>query len=336
MAKVGEGDPRWLVENRADGRNVNAWHWEEKDIMKWATGEFTNELTGTTLWEGQDGSCKIKSVSKVGGEATANNRKGKTIFYYEMDVKCEWEGTYKGETGTGTINLPYISEENDDDEHEILVAASSSNVTNDALLSEVKAHGIQVVRRKVADLLRTMKQHFTLKKPEAPSEAPSSSSPAPAPAAPAPAPKPVSKVSTTSFVLKEDLRAPKEEVYAMLLDPGRLMAVTQGGAEMTPKEGGKFMLFSGAVVGEIVKLQPPTLIEQKWRFQSWPEGHYSTVRFEIKDKSGEPGCIMELKQTQVPEDEIERTKDGWRRNFWERVKMMFGWGSSSMGAGGVF
>jgi hypothetical protein len=27
MAKVGEGDPRWLVENRPDGRNVLGWHW---------------------------------------------------------------------------------------------------------------------------------------------------------------------------------------------------------------------------------------------------------------------------------------------------------------------
>jgi hypothetical protein len=27
MAKWGEGDPRWLVESREDGKNVNGWHW---------------------------------------------------------------------------------------------------------------------------------------------------------------------------------------------------------------------------------------------------------------------------------------------------------------------
>jgi hypothetical protein len=27
MARLGEGDPRWLVTDRQDGRNVNAWHW---------------------------------------------------------------------------------------------------------------------------------------------------------------------------------------------------------------------------------------------------------------------------------------------------------------------
>ena len=26
MAKWGEGDPRWIVEERADAKNVNNWH----------------------------------------------------------------------------------------------------------------------------------------------------------------------------------------------------------------------------------------------------------------------------------------------------------------------
>ena len=27
MAKWGEGDPRWIVEEREDAKNVNNWHW---------------------------------------------------------------------------------------------------------------------------------------------------------------------------------------------------------------------------------------------------------------------------------------------------------------------
>lgn len=27
MAKYGEGDARWIVEERKDGTNVNNWHW---------------------------------------------------------------------------------------------------------------------------------------------------------------------------------------------------------------------------------------------------------------------------------------------------------------------
>ena len=27
MAKWGEGDPRWIVEEREDGTNADNWHW---------------------------------------------------------------------------------------------------------------------------------------------------------------------------------------------------------------------------------------------------------------------------------------------------------------------
>ena len=37
MAKWGEGDPRWIVEERADSHNVNNWHWKE-------VGKFTSFL----------------------------------------------------------------------------------------------------------------------------------------------------------------------------------------------------------------------------------------------------------------------------------------------------
>jgi len=28
MAKWGEGDARWIVDERTDGTNINGWHWE--------------------------------------------------------------------------------------------------------------------------------------------------------------------------------------------------------------------------------------------------------------------------------------------------------------------
>jgi hypothetical protein len=28
MAKWGEGDSRWIVDERRDGTNINGWHWE--------------------------------------------------------------------------------------------------------------------------------------------------------------------------------------------------------------------------------------------------------------------------------------------------------------------
>ena len=36
--------------------------------------------------------CRVKDVTKCDGEASANNRKAKLIFFYEWTIQAEWEG----------------------------------------------------------------------------------------------------------------------------------------------------------------------------------------------------------------------------------------------------
>lgn len=57
----------------------------------------------------------------VNGEVSVNTRKGKTILFYELDVTLKWEGEWKDTVSDrkGTIQMPYISEENDDDDFEV-------------------------------------------------------------------------------------------------------------------------------------------------------------------------------------------------------------------------
>jgi activator of HSP90 ATPase len=59
--------------------------------------------------------CKITEVHKCEGEAVANNRKGKLIFFYEWDIVLNWTGRLKGgeQEAEGTVNIPNLSEEND-------------------------------------------------------------------------------------------------------------------------------------------------------------------------------------------------------------------------------
>ena len=40
MAKWGEGDPRWIVEERPDATNVNNWHWTEKNADQWSKAKI--------------------------------------------------------------------------------------------------------------------------------------------------------------------------------------------------------------------------------------------------------------------------------------------------------
>lgn len=54
-------------------------------------------------------------MQKCEGEAVANNRKGKLIFFYEWDIVLKWTGKLRGgeQEAEGTVNIPNLSEEND-------------------------------------------------------------------------------------------------------------------------------------------------------------------------------------------------------------------------------
>ena len=81
MAKVGEGDPRWIVTNRADGQNVNGWHWVEHNCLPVAVSEAKEAFVQKTIYSEGDDTIKFTNAD-VTGEATANNRKGKSIFTF--------------------------------------------------------------------------------------------------------------------------------------------------------------------------------------------------------------------------------------------------------------
>lgn len=129
MAKVGEGDARWIVQERADGTNVHGWHWQERDVLKWSQARLTELLSNLTILNGQDqvfiSSTTIESVT---GEALINNRKKKLIPSYELAVKGQWTGEIKDGSqnsivsASGNFQLPYISDENADEDPELTVS----------------------------------------------------------------------------------------------------------------------------------------------------------------------------------------------------------------------
>ncbi len=129
MAKVGEGDARWIVQEREDGTNVHGWHWQERDVLKWSTVRLSELLGGCKVLNGEDQIfISTTTIDSVTGEALINNRKKKLIPSYELAVKGQWTGEIKDGSGTsvlltsGTFQLPYISDENADEDPELTVS----------------------------------------------------------------------------------------------------------------------------------------------------------------------------------------------------------------------
>jgi len=84
MAKWGEGDPRWIVEEREDAKNVNNWHWNEKDCTQWTKDALPEFFKKIPIIDSKDTTIEIAKLNSVQGEVSANLRKGKVFFFVRL------------------------------------------------------------------------------------------------------------------------------------------------------------------------------------------------------------------------------------------------------------
>ena len=102
MAKVGEEDPRWIVSDRSDGRNVNAWHWTEKDVTEWVKSRLVELVENQSIVDTPMLKCKTADIANSDGEGTVFNRKGKVSFLLELNFAVKWEGETFDDDGNST------------------------------------------------------------------------------------------------------------------------------------------------------------------------------------------------------------------------------------------
>ena len=54
-------------------------------------------------------------------------------------------------------------------------------------------------------------------------------------------------------------------------------------------------------------------------------GHFSMVTMEIHEQ--EDHTQLQLTQSEIPDDQYERTYNGWRKYYFECMKTIFGYGA---------
>ncbi|XP_057344258.1 activator of 90 kDa heat shock protein ATPase homolog 1 isoform X2 [Manis pentadactyla] len=292
MAKWGEGDPRWIVEERADATNVNNWHWTERDASNWSTDKLKTLFLAVQV-QNEEGQCEVTEVNKLDGEASINNRKGKLIFFYEWSIKLNWTGTSKsGVQYKGHVEIPNLSDENSVDEVEISVSLAKDEPDTD-LLALMKEEGVKLLREAMGIYISTLKTGFT-------------------------------QGMILPTMNGESVEPPGQP--ALKTEARKLVqAFTHAPAVLEADKGGKFHLVDGNVSGEFTDLVPEKHIVMKWRFKSWPEGHFATITLAFIDKNGETELCMEGRGIPAPEE--ERTRQGWQRYYFEGIKQTFGYGA---------
>ncbi|XP_075700609.1 activator of 90 kDa heat shock protein ATPase homolog 1 [Rhinoderma darwinii] len=334
MAKWGEGDPRWIVEQRADATNVNNWHWTERDATAWSTDKLTELFLAVSV-KGEEGSCHVTEVGKLDGEASINNRKGKLIFFYEWDIKLNWTGlSNSGVKYKGYVEIPNLSDENDPSEVEIRVSLAKDE-PDTSLTELMRKSGAQRLREAVALYISSLKSEFTqgMILPAKNGVSHAAVSDAKQKVAPPSTQdnKTVTcqstgvKIPTCKVRMKETFLTSPEELYRVLTRQELVQGFTHAPATVTADKGGKFQLLGGNVSGEFIELESEKRIIMSWRFKTWPAGHHATITLTFADKGGETELQMEARG--VPQSEEQHTKDGWKRYYFDGIKQTFGYGA---------
>ncbi|KAK9157141.1 hypothetical protein Scep_003715 [Stephania cephalantha] len=350
MAKYGEGDKRWIVEDRADGANVHNWHWAETDCLDWSRTLLTNLLSNLTVLDGEsDLFISTQTVSSVSGEAYVNVRKGKVIPGYEISLSLPWEGEARDPaTGAtllkveGAVEIPYIADENHDEDPEVKVTVKDDGPIGRTLKDAFLKKGKPLILEKVRVFVEAMakggpaKGELEAKKKKNANSTNSINSAEEetkkSAAAPPARKERKEREGFKAISMTERFSCRARDLYEILMDENRWKGFTQSNARISKEVGGEFSLFDGAVTGMNQELQEGKLIVQKWRFSNWADGIHSTVRIAL-DEPESGFTVVKLTQTGVPEEDrygnstvVENTERGWRDLIFNKIRAVFGFG----------
>ncbi|MDD2786349.1 MAG: SRPBCC domain-containing protein [Patescibacteria group bacterium] len=127
-------------------------------------------------------------------------------------------------------------------------------------------------------------------------------------------------MDTKSLRQEAVFKAGPHVIYEMLLDSDKHSQFTGAKAEISREVGGSVSAYDGIIQAVNEELHHNARIVQTWRSSDWPEGHFSTVTFEIFPT--DEGCGLILTQTGIPADKYEMIAEGWQEQYWDKMRKM--------------
>jgi uncharacterized protein YndB with AHSA1/START domain len=110
------------------------------------------------------------------------------------------------------------------------------------------------------------------------------------------------------------------QVYDALMTTRGHIEFTGADARISPKVGGKFMVWGGYIHGKNLTLVPGKTIVQTWvpSDPNWPKGHESKVRYSLV--ASPRGTRVTFTHTDVPKEHVGHLSTGWKKSYWEPLR----------------
>ncbi|MGM0613754.1 MAG: SRPBCC domain-containing protein [Bacteroidota bacterium] len=124
------------------------------------------------------------------------------------------------------------------------------------------------------------------------------------------------KTLTLSFKINTD----PDILYKALVTPQTIELWTGYPAIMSETPGSSFEWLDGDVVGKNLEFDPGKMIKQQWFFGD--ENKPSIVTLTLHPQSNDK-TLVELNQTNVPDEAFENIKYGWKKIIMASLKDFF-------------
>ena len=106
------------------------------------------------------------------------------------------------------------------------------------------------------------------------------------------------------------LNASPEEVYLALTNPAIIQLWTGEKAEMSTDPGSEFSLWDESITGKNLEFEKDRKIVQQWYFDQETPSIVTIKLHPHKD-----GTSVELRHTNIPDEEYNEITDGWNDNY---------------------
>lgn len=115
------------------------------------------------------------------------------------------------------------------------------------------------------------------------------------------------------------LPAAPDEVYMALTNPVSIEIWTGEPAEMTEIPGSEFSLWEGSIEGKNLEFEAGKKIVQQWYFGDQEEASIVTIKLH-PDKHG---TSVELKHTNIPDQDYDDIVEGWNTAYFGSLEEFF-------------
>ena len=107
------------------------------------------------------------------------------------------------------------------------------------------------------------------------------------------------------------INALPEELYIALTNPATIQLWTGEKAEMSTEAGSEFALWDESIVGKNLEFEEGKKIVQQWYFGDQEEDSIVTIKLHPHKN----GTSVELRHTNIPDEEYDNIVDGWNKTY---------------------